>query len=318
MIIRVRAYLLLFFHLGSCSTDQAGSTCVPTDTTVDMYFYGADVGIGERLLTFLQAAGPFYPVNGLLGTANLGVFDSDGNRVSNSQNGGGQDGSSGGTGVNSNGDNSGYTNSSSPSQSVNMAAVGGVGTNAGDGGKGGAGAGKPDKQATTVAGAQGQAREDANHNSGLSRWSKILIGVGVATAVLGVILCLVLSPYCCGRNGDDKGDFESMPPEQPIPRTVKRPLMSTSMFFDEKSAVSSTWPFERDDQSSNSEVSGQGTEVKMNQRGDTHVCNSATCEVCARNQHINFVAATESFDEEPEQLPSDATRSYYVDDTVAL
>lgn len=330
--------------IDSCSTDKVSAVCVPTDTDVDVNFYGVDNGVGGRLLRFLQAAGT-YPVNGLLGVANLSVSDSDGNRISTDGTTDGGSSTSGGS-ISDGGDNNGG-NAGSGSNNGNggdeSTENDGSGSNNGNGGDGSTengldpvtgiddGASNGDEQAispgNSVAGAQGQETEGQidEDSSGLSKWSKTLIGVSAATAMLGVIVCFLLFRFCCGRNEpdrDEKDDLESLPPEQPIPRTVRTPLF----FDDDKSAFSNEWRGSRshDPRSFNTtepgspDSQGGGTEVAMSRAGDTHVCKSATCEVCARNNQVHFLPIeAESFDE-AEQLPTDATRNYYVSDTVDL
>lgn len=317
-----------------------------------MYYYGVDNGIGLRLLNFLQAAGT-YPVNGLLGVANLNVFDSDGNRIStdttvedgntgengnngnddnntNDNNGmdGGSDGGNGSGNGNGDGNGSGSDNGSgTSSQGGDSQGPVGGGDDNGSTNSNNDGTAEPDN---TVAGAQGQEGESGadDGNSGLSKWSKILIGVSVATAFLGIIICLILHRFCCRRVDDDddvgeKVDFDSLPPEQAIPRTVKAPsVIPAPTFLDDEdmSGFASPWPgsFGSNEEPGSPITQSGGTEVLMTQRGDTHVCNSATCEVCARNQQVRFLPTEPESFEELEQLPSDATRNYYVDDTVAL
>lgn len=274
---------------GNCATDQVDVACYTTDGATEMYYYGVDEGVGERLLTYLQAAG-VYPVDGLVGVVNLNVYDSEGNQI---------------------GRVSGSTASPAGSGNGNEATVNGSST-------------PDDGNQMNVAGATGQETTD-NGDEGMSQWSKTLIGVSAATVFLGIIICVII--YCLYRRRDDQAthtNFDPFPAEQAIPRVVGKGATSfgEAPFLDDQSGFSKTWPDHNNDEGSSSSEEEIGddaetAEIVMDARGQTHVCSSAVCEVCAQNrQGVQFVSSNR--EDMEEQLPNDATRDYYVNDTVEL
>ena len=237
-------------------------------------------------MSYLQAAG-VYPVYGLLGVVNLSVFDSEGNQIGRYSDGAEIEGIDNGSEYDSAGDFNGGTGSPS-------------GTGNGDGDSG---------EVNSIT-------RGANADEGISSWNKTLIGVSVATAFLGVVLGVLVLRRCRQHGEGDKVDFQNLPPEQAVPRVVGKGATTGAgnavLFLDDQSAFSKTWEVHEDD---SSDDEADTVEVMMH-NGETHICNSAYCEVCARKgNQIQFIASNM---DHPEQLPADASRNYYVNDTVAL
>lgn len=297
--------------------------------------------MGDRLLTYLRAAGT-YPVDGLLGVANLDVYDSSGNlvgRASGSGNAtpapdasgnensdmggtagqggiGGQGNDSNGQGTvsdgegneNSNGqgnENSGEGNDNSSGQgNDNSGQDNGNASNNNNGG-----------QTNSVAGATGQEKSDGE-DEGLSQWSKILIGALSATAFLACIICFVI--YCMYRRRDNQvyhADYGSEN-DYAIPDEVTKVAGSSNVFMEDASGFAATWPppGAGDDGSSSSEEEmgrdAETAEIVMNTAGgQTQVENQ---------QGVHFISSEQIEMEHQEELPDDAIRDYYVNDTVAL
>ena len=267
-----------------------------------MYFYGVGSNLGARILRFLQQA--TYNVDGLLGVFNLKLFDSNGDEVIGSS-GDGDIGDTGTTGnpsleIGGNGDQDESTSTGGdPSTDTLPGTV--VNGNLGNGGV-------------------NSLNNEAEVEEGVSKWSKTLIGVGVATTVMGLILCC----YFCNRRqttdeseGEGKVDFEhhSLPLGQPGDARAGTGEASTDgAVLDDR--LSRTWPT-NDDHSSNSEEEiDEDDEIQVSYSGDTHVCNSSFCEVCAHRQpQVQFIS---SGYQEQDELPEDATRNYHVSDTIAL
>jgi len=269
----------------TCSSDQTNAVCFSTQGDAEMYFYGADAGVDQRFLMYLEAA-IIYPVHGLLNVLNLSVFDSDGNQIGR---------------VSDTTEVAGFENGHErPSSATSASNI---------------------EQ-------ESQFQNPGEDKGGLSWWSLSLIGVSVAAAFLGIVCIFILYRRCWARICDSF-DVLQPPPEQG--RQSRRGSRNRNS-FNTKEVVpeqlngqfNRTW-YDDDyssgcDKSSSSEATNfeRGElEVTMNELGDTHVCTSAYCEVCGQNRQPRIKCIPTSVCE-PEQLPAEASRNYFVKDTVAL
>jgi len=223
-------------------------------------------------MAFLQAAGD-YPVDGLLGVANLSVYDASGNVVGRVGDGTESTDTEPAEGANNDFDKTTEGNTEGNTDILDADGIGDGSVNEEQ---------RPGD--LNVAGATGQTFEEtSSEDDGMSEWSKILIGVSVATASLGLFIFFILYCLHCRKNDQvDNVDFASLPSEKPVPQFIGK---GAGAWSNDGGSIGSSDEFE----------DGEYTMIEVDAKGGTNV---------EEGKH--------------EELPADAVRDYYVDDTVTL
>ena len=149
----------------------------------------------------------------------------------------------------------------------------------------------------------------------MSQWSKILIGALSATAFLGCIICVVI--YCMYRRRDNQvyhADLDSEH-DHAIPDEVTKVAGSSNVFMEDASGFAATWPPPGGDDGSSSSEEEMGRDAETAEI----VMNTAGGQTQVENQQgVHFISSDQIEMEHQEELPDDAIRDYYVNDTVAL
>ncbi|CAB9498116.1 expressed unknown protein [Seminavis robusta] len=197
--------------------------------------------------------------------------------------------------------------------------VGGSNLPTGAGNSGGSGGSGSNAGTTFESNAAAVAAEQPEVEEGVTPWTKtiLVVGVSAASAFFGTILFYIVCRRCRERR-----DFQSMP--RPDEGEQMPDKIGSKTWLNDDDAESTD-----DEGFSNMALKGsiataaktakeKEAEVHMNCHGDTHICASSYCEVCSLSgpPQIQFVssAATDPYNE----LPEDATRTYYAEDTVRL